>query len=373
VLFVSTPTYIGGTEISLLSLMEGLTGHDYVPHLLTGGDGPFLKRAHEAGVPSSGLELAWFSRRRPWRYARSIWKIVRSIRNRRIALVHTNCDHSLRYVMLASRLAGVPYVSHVRDMVRTWFRADNVVALNRAARVIANSNAVAQACIQAGVEPGRTTTIHDGIDVEAFRAVPAQLGSGVRKELGIPDDAVVIGIVGQIQPLKGHAELVEASLQLVAKLDRVQFLVVGSPPPGEEAAAFAASLRSTARGLERAGRFHFAGFRSDTPAIMKAIDILAIPSWTEAFGIVAVEGMAAGCAVVATDVGGLPEIVTHELDGLLVPPRDVDALSTALYRLAVEPRLRGRLGQAAHCSAERFGAASHVRRVVDVYDRVLAT
>jgi glycosyltransferase involved in cell wall biosynthesis len=373
VLVVSTPTYIGGTEISLLSLMEGLTGEGYVPHLLTGGDGPFLRRARQAGVPSSGLELAWFSRRRPWRYARTIWKLVRSIRDRRIALVHTSCDHSLRYVMLASRLAGVPYVSHVRDMVRAWFRADNVVALNRAARVIANSNAVAQACIQAGVDSGRTTTIYDGIDVEAFRAAPTELGNGVRQELGIPGDALVIGIVGQVQPLKGHAELVEASLHLAARFDRAHFLVVGSPPPGEEAAAFATGLRAKASGLERAGRFHFTGFRSDTTAIMKAIDILAIPSWTEAFGIVAVEGMAAGCGVVATDVGGLPEIVTHEIDGLLVPPRDVDALSDALYRLAVEPRLRRRLGQAARHSAGRFTTATHIRHVVDVYDRVLAT
>jgi glycosyltransferase involved in cell wall biosynthesis len=105
---------------------------------------------------------------------------------------------------------------------------------------------------------------------------------------------------------------------------------------------------------------------------MKAIDILAVPSWMEPFGRVAVEGMAAGCAVVGTAAGGLPEIITDGIDGILVPPKDVDALTTALYRLAAQPDLRRVLTKEGACTARRFTAHRHAGQMQALYDSVLS-
>jgi glycosyltransferase involved in cell wall biosynthesis len=372
VLYVDTPNYVGGAEISLLSLIEGLDPARYIPHLLASGDGALVTRARGAGISTLNQEFPWFSRRHPWRYLCSIVHLVQTIHSRGINLIHTNCDHSLGYVMRASWLTGVPYVSHVRDFTRTWFEPEKLVALNRSSRVIAVSQSVARACVEGGVEPDRVLVVYNPIDVDAFQTACSTSRVKVRKEFGIPTGALVVGIVGLVQPLKGHMEFVEASLRLAMALPGAHFLLVGEPPPGEAYDIFLNKLRERIADSGYEARFHSVGFRTDVPNVMKAIDILAVPSWMEPFGRVAVEGMAAGCAVVGTAAGGLPEIITDGIDGILVPPKDVDALTTALYRLAAQPDLRRVLTKEGACTARRFTAHRHAGQMQALYDSVLS-
>jgi glycosyltransferase involved in cell wall biosynthesis len=270
--------------------------------------------------------------------------------------------------MWASRLTGIPYVSHVRDFARGWFQPGNLEALNRAARVVANSQATARACISAGVRAAGVVTIYNPVDT-AQQLQSSK--SAMRSELGIPSDAFVVGLVGQVQPIKGHAEFVTAALQIAAQAPDAHFLMVGAAPPDPEAQQFAQELHVTINASHYADRFHMLGFRNDVSQLLAAMDVLCVPSWNEPFGRVAVEGMAAGLAVLGTSAGGLPEIITGEVDGLLVPPRDTAALEAALLRLRCEPDLRTKLGERAASSAQRFGVDQHIRAIENMYDTVL--
>ena len=372
VLFVNTPSYIGGAEVSLLTLMRNLERDRFMPELVTSGHGPLLVRTRAADIPSLVQEFPWFSKRRPWSYMGAIGRLTGMVRRQHIDLIHTNCDRSLRYVMWTSRIAGVPYVSHVRDFARTWFEPSNVAALNRAARVVANSQATAQACLEAGVNPQALVTIYNPIDVAAFRAVSADVRAHERNLMGIPGEALVIGLVGQVQPIKGHAEFIAAATQVASQVPDVHFLVVGAPPPDDASVQFAEMIRRQAGDSGFAERFHFAGFRADIPRIMASLDVLVVPSWREPFGRVAAEGMAAGRAVIGTNVGGLPEIITDGEDGLLVPPRDPRGLVTALLRLCEDAGLRERLARQALRTAARYSIDSHVQQVQALYQSVLA-
>jgi glycosyltransferase involved in cell wall biosynthesis len=215
-------------------------------------------------------------------------------------------------------------------------------------------------------------TIYNPIEVAGFANVSSADVADARRALAIPADALVIGLVGQVQPIKGHAEFVTAALDVARQLPRAHFLLVGDPPPDAGAERFAAEIRHRVQHSSCADRFHFVGFRSDIQPLMGAIDILVVPSWNEPFGRVAVEGMAAGCAVVGTQAGGLPEIIADEVDGLLVPPRDPSALAAAVLRLCQQPELRLRLGERGRQTADRFGVAQHVQAIEALYETVLA-
>jgi glycosyltransferase involved in cell wall biosynthesis len=215
-------------------------------------------------------------------------------------------------------------------------------------------------------------TIYNPIDVAAFGGVSPEARARERAALGIPTAALVIGLVGQVQPIKGHAEFVTAACEVARRVPTAHFLVVGAPPPGDEAARFAEGVRRQADQSSLGDRIHFTGFRSDIPHVMAMLDILAVPSWREPFGRVAVEGMAAGRPGVGTNVGGLPEIISHNVDGLLVAPRDPGALANALVRLSQDAALRTRLAGEGLRTAARFGLQQHAAAVQALYESVLA-
>jgi len=375
VLYVNSPSYLGGAEISLLALMRRVRSAQYEPFLLTSAYGKLASQAQLNDIPVAIQEFPWFSRSKPWEYIGSVYHLIRLIRRNQIDLVHTNCDRCLTHVSLACRLSRVPYVSHVRDYVRAWFKYGRLTALNRAELVITNSHFLAQYCNRAGVDAARLVTVYNPFDLESFRLVSETASERSRADLGIDPEALVVGCVGQIQPLKGQRELVQACLHLLAAGHDMHVVVVGNAA-GESAGGpntvFLDELKSEIGASPYAGRFHFTGVRNDIPELMKAMDIVVVPSWLEAFGRVVVEGMTAGCAVIGTTVGGIPEIITHGRTGLLVPPKNAQALSEAILRLAGDPSLCQALSVEAQRTVERFDCVHHVEKIVTLYDAVLA-
>lgn len=372
VAFVNTPTYVGGSEISILTLANSLSRDAFTPLVVTNGTGAFLDRVGRLGLKSATLDFPWFSRRRPWQYAGSILNLIVLLRREHVGIVHTNCDHGLPYVQKACAVLGLPYVSHVRDMVRGWFQPDRLRALNAASAVIVSSNAMAKDCVAAGIRCATVLTVYNPVDLDQFRPRDSQHRDLLRSELGIPATSPVVGLVGQVLPLKGHSEFLRASLQLAERVGSSHFVVIGQPPPGDQHQRYLTELRAEVARSPHAARFHFTGFRSDVPRLLPSIDILAVPSWREPFGRVAVEGMAAGCAVIASNVDGLPEIVTHDETGLLIPPKDPQALSLAMARLLADAGLRANLARVGRESAKRFSVSQHVEQIEAIYGRVLA-
>ena len=366
VLFVNTPRITGGAEVSLLTTIVNLDASRYRPSLLTPPNSMLIEQAKAIGLELHIIDFPWLSRKRPWIYLNSIHRIAKLIKKQDIGLIHTNCDFSPSYIQRACRLTQTPYISHIRDFVRGWFREPCLNALKGAERVIAVSKAMTDESVLWGTSPERVVTIYDAVDTTSFQ--PA--GDDLRMELGIPVDALVVGIVGQIQHIKGYSEFVQAALEIAALIPNTFFLLVGRPPD-DEGRELERKLRNAILESAYASAFFMVGHRDDIERTMRTIDVLAIPSWTESFGRVAVEGQAVGKVVIGTKVGGLPEIITDEENGLLISPRNPHDLSGVLQRVLRDPELRRKLGANAQISARRFSVTTHVDLIEALYDSVL--
>lgn len=201
-----------------------------------------------------------------------------------------------------------------------------------------------------GISPARTVTIHSGLDSAPFQH--ARRGQ-LRAELGLPDEAVVVTCVANLRPVKNHALLLRAAARLPA-VPSVHLLMVGGGPLRAELVALAGQLGLTER-------VHWLGSRQDIPAILADTDIKVLASDWEGLPGALLEAMAAGCPVVATDVGGVSELLVNGETGFLTPPGDAEALAAALSRLVTDPALRHRLGEAGRRRArEHFDLAHQV-------------
>jgi glycosyltransferase involved in cell wall biosynthesis len=203
------------------------------------------------------------------------------------------------------------------------------------------------------------------VDLSRF-AVPAPPCT-LRDDYNIPCEEALIGVVARLEPEKGHRYLIAAMPAVLEAAPRTWLAIVGEGSAldalREQAAAFPAAVRD---------RIIFTGRREDISAITAELDIAVLASLREAQGISILEAMARRKPVVATAVGGIPEVIRDGESGLLVPPSDPDALATALIRLARSPSLRSRLGEAGYATVvEHFSMDSHVRRVEALYDKEL--
>jgi len=191
----------------------------------------------------------------------------------------------------------------------------------------------------------------------------------VRSEFNVDHAAPLIGVVGRLVRTKGLEFFFEAAADVAARFPSVRFLIVGESCMDP---SYRLELEQRARNLNLTGRIIFTGQRSDVPQIMREIDISVLPSLTESFSNTLLESMANGLPVVATNVGGNPEIVSDGVNGILVAPRDPAALSRSMVELIQQPELARRLGKAAREKVVRNYSLNHLlRRTEDLYISLL--
>ena len=354
-LFVQSTTEIGGAEITLLNLLaasEELRRRSLVASLGFGaGDLPARLRdvgAEVVDIPPARLrDLVGVTR--------TVLSLRRLARARGVRVIVGNGTHPQAIARVAGLLARVPEVYIVHALHATPIWANDKVS---AGLLLAGADlmlAVSQAATDAvrRLRPGaRVERLGNGtrvVDVNPEDAVAA------RRELGGGAQDVLFGAFGRLQYGKGQDVFVEAAARVAAAVPSARFAVIGSPTFASDQ-AFADGLRSRAAELGVAARFVFAGFRSDVARLMAGCDVVCQTSrLNESFGLVVVEGMAQGRAVIATRVGGPSEIIETEKDGLLIEPGDASALATAMIRLGGDAAFRDRLGVAAARSVrERF-------------------
>ena len=218
---------------------------------------------------------------------------------------------------------------------------------------IVNSNATRSTLLGSAkwIDPSKVRVIHNGIDA-------ATIDSAIPAELGMPDGALVTGFIGRLERRKGLIDLMNAWPVVAESIPQAHLVIAGRGPDEQEARKVAGS----------APRVTWLGYRDDSASVIKSLDIAAVPSHWEGFGLVAAEAMAAGIPVVAADASSLPEIVRHERDGLLVPPRNPAALAAAIIRLAGNGPLRRELGKSGRDRViTEFGS----ERMVDEYEAAL--
>jgi len=365
---VTSGELAGGQAIALrLARAARDAGHE--PLFVSPTSGAFLDEAAEDGFGTELVDVG-----RTYRLGGAV-ALARLLRRLEVDLLHTHV-HAAASILgrVAAKAAGAAVVSHLH--IENHFRrrraakaplvaADNATA-RLCARLLAVSDSTRRAFERQGFPAERLETVYNGVDAAALAAAPAP---GLRRDLRLPDDAVLVGHVGRLAPVKGQRELLEALAGLRPRHPDLHVALLGEDQ--ETHGAYRAELDRLTASAGLDGAVRFAGFRADAPAALQELDVLVLPSWIEGLPLVVLEAMAQGTPVVATAVGGTPEAVVDGETGLLVPPRDPAALSTALERLLGDPDLRRRLGEAGRARVrERFDAAAMERRVLEVYDEV---
>jgi len=289
-------------------------------------------------------------------------------------LVHTHTSKAGYLGRLAARRAGVPAIvhtphGHIFGGYFSTLTTRFYIALERHAaqftdRIIALTGQEVEDHLARGIgQREQYRVVHSGIDMAPFEAA-RERREETRRKLGIKPDEVVVGAAGRLERVKGFTYLIDAVRLLADSNPNLRLLLVGDGSLRTELTRAAAPLGR---------RIEFAGFRDDVPDLMAAFDILALPSLNEGMGRVLLEAGAAGTPVVATHVGGVPDVVRDGETGLLVPPKNAGALANALDALTNDAERRAHMGRAAReFVVPRFSIASMVRALEAIYDEVIA-
>lgn len=292
-----------------------------------------------------------------------VLRLARWFRQQQVDVVHTHLFSADSYGRVAARVAGVRAVfSTAHNTVVCEGAARR--AIHRAlswisTRVIACSGEVGRVMReQDHLRSSRLVVISNGINIDR---VAGARPDGVRAEFAVPDDSLLMGVIGRLHPAKGHTDLFAAMVRLREAGLRPTCLVIGSGDSRSQ-------LEEECKQLRLADQVIFTGQRSDVPRLLAALDVLAMPSRWEGLPIALLEAMAMSRPIVATRVSGIPEVIQHEDNGLLVSAANPPELAAALTRLLTDPSLRDRLGRRAlETVRERFDVAHTARAYEALY------
>jgi len=370
VLFLIDSLGPGGAErlmVDLLPRLRGLGVASEVVAIQERHGNPIADDLRSVGVAVTTIGIERLRERG------ALARVTAAIERSAPDVLHTQLEFADILGSIAARRLGIPAIAtiHTLDRPKPWSRESARFRLmawtlrRRSTRIIAVSESARHHVLRkAGLRKRHTTTIHNGIDLAPFLATDSTTRSTARKELGLAPDAKVITTVAVLRQPKGIDYMLEALPSLLADRPLLQYLIVGDGP-------HRAALEATSAELGLGESVHFVGRRTDVAEMLAAADLFVLPSLTEALPTGIIEAMAVGLPVVATDVGGIPEIVEHGNTGILIPPAAPLRLAEAIDRMFDSPRQRQAMGIAGRRSAiNRFGIERHASRLADEY-RVL--
>lgn len=374
-----------GGEFLTLYLITHLRRDIFHPLLVYAHDGVIVRRLKEAGIDSVQIPLSSkianiypreISLHSPFFVISFLWHLVLSgsifklnkiLKENNIHLIYCADNISKFIGGIAGKIAGVKVVAHCHDDFKedTLGKTMRIFYLMLLDRILTVSDKVKKffAVNEKGFQ--KAITVYNGINTDIFN--PASVYDDIRMELGLKEDTIVIGSIGVLEKDKGQKYLVEAIARLKAEgLTNVVCVICGTGPQESDLKEFV-----HAKGLD--SEVLFLGFRDDIPKVLKVLDILALMSLTiESFSMAAVEAMAMEVPLIATNVGGIPEVVDDGITGIIVPPANVDALCEAIKYLIQNPGIRFRMGQNGRVRVlERFTIESNVRRTEDIFLQLL--
>ena len=360
----------GGGERHVASLLEGFQGRAVRLSLAVFSEGRLAEEARRLNVPVHHLRKRFRGDPGPLR------GLVRVIRRHGVDIVHTHMTSGNIYGRIAARLAlGSRLIStlHYVDrealpflpplLQRLFFDGDIRMA-GMCDRVIATSEHLRRALLGAGMSEGKVVTILNGVNLDSIGS-DERATDRLRQELGLARGMPVVGIVGRLVPVKNQALFLRAAREILDRGVHARFVVVGDGPLREP-------LRVLAHDLGLDDKVVFAGFRTEVMALVSIFDVCLLTSNSETSAYGVSEPMAMGRPVVATAVGGVPELIDHGVDGWLCPPGDVAALADAACALLADPAAAARMGErAARKVREHLSLDRMVDRVEAVYRQLL--
>jgi glycosyltransferase involved in cell wall biosynthesis len=352
VLHIITRMIVGGAQENTLLTCEGLNAMpEYEVTLASGIDrgpeGDLLDRAEKSLelvlVPELARSIS------PIGDIKALWKLYRLIRRGRYHIVHTHSSKAGVLGRVAATMAGTPIVVHTLHSLvfheyqpwlvnRTWWLVKKICA-PMTDHFLSVSSIIVRKAIAAGIaKPEKFTTVYSGMELDWFLNAKTD-GLAVRRELGIPEDAPVVGKIARLFPLKGHDQLMDAAPEIVRRVPNVRFLLVGDGILYDH-------LRERARAAGILDNFVFAGLikRERIPEMLSAMDAVVHTSLREGLARVLPQALAMGKPCVSFDIDGAPEVVLDGETGYLVKAYDYETLADRISVLLSDPELRARMG-----------------------------
>jgi glycosyltransferase involved in cell wall biosynthesis len=369
-LYLRDTTFVCGPGKTILNTFRTLDTSRYALTLGVPGDegepNSFVDRARDLGVPVVRLPSGG-------RFGvGGVRRLARILRERRIDIVQSHDFLTRRLALPAAVLARTRHVTSVHGWITNSRKQElarrlDQMLIRRARHAIVVSGRLKQQVIaDAGMPAERVTLLRNALLLDDYPEAGGAAEVEARRKLGVPPDAPVVSIVGRLNPEKGHQLFLQMAHRIAASLPEARFLIVGQGP-----------LRSQLEGqtdlLGLRDRVQFLGHRSDMHVVYGATTVLALPSFTEGLPNVVLEAFAHGRPAVATRVGGVPEVVTHGVDGIIIEPGQVDALTAAVLSLLRHPEQASSMGaRGRETVATRFDFRRRTRALQSLYDAVVA-
>ncbi|MBI4723414.1 MAG: glycosyltransferase family 4 protein [Candidatus Stahlbacteria bacterium] len=364
-----------GGQISLYELITHLDRREFKPIVVCGTEGKLVREFRNKGIEVQIISMPTFKTIKIWAIYQAITRLRQLARDNKIAIVHTNGSKSALYGILAFNPLHLPVIWHVRETIKDIYLYE-LFLLKFASKIICVAGAVKKERFgRFALYFDKMQVVYNGVDINKF-SLHSETRMKIRTEFGIEGHQILIGIIGAFIPLKGHRYLFEAlklinmehpacpaTAVAIAANDKVKLLVVGK----ERQSGYEDELKRMVASLGIRSVI-FSEFRRDVSSILAGIDIFVLPSEREGLSRILIEAMATGCSIIATKVGGNPEVVIHGTTGLLVEPRNPKALATAILELINNPVKSKDMGLAARRRAiDYFSIEAHTNQIEHLY------
>lgn len=347
-------------------------GQQQLAYLVAG----MCRQGYEAAVACQpGSDLEKYCRKMAWTHypvrthgeldALAGYRLAQLCREKRYDVLHLHASHALALGIWA-KLFGAPgrlvasrrVDFHIKKNWLSRFKYDNPYL----DRIVCISDQIRKVLLADGIPARKLQTIHSGVDVHRFDGVSPP--DDFRQQLGIPADHILVGTMAAMVGHKDYPNLLHAADLVCQRTANISFCAVGSGP--EEA-----RIHRLAEDLHLGDRLIFTGFREDVGSFLKSYDIFVHSSFLEGLGTSILDAQSVGLPIIATRTGGIPEIIVHQENGLLVPPRNSENLADAISNLAADAEMRQKLGRAALQSVHQFSIEKTVVKNITMYADLL--
>ena len=354
---------LGGSERQLYLLLKYMDKTKFECHVLVFNPSAFETLDND--LAQCGVHIHYLPRKCTGIPQRMIW-IFRFLRRLKPQILHSWSVHDNPYVGIVGRLSHIPLCwGSMRDSLenedfRNLHYIFRYLSLHSIHKIMVNTTQIAEQIEACGIPPERILVMPNCVEC----IPPPQKKDDIFKS--IPHGAIVIGTIGNLRAKKNHKMFITALTRIMPRFENIYGMIVGQPVPDED--HIESELRALIRSNHLEGRIFLAGFQKNAAELAHFFDIFCLTSFYEGTPNAVLEAMSAGCPVIATHVGGIPNVLDHGLHGLLVEPEDIDGLVTALEYMLDNPGVAESMGKAAQEQVQlHFGCASIVEMLQNYY------